>query len=382
MSRVFLIPVFALLILASAHAALPSDCVQSSYPVRVVPACTEIIGQDPNNGVAYFKRGKAYLDYRSDRRDLDRAIADLTKAIEIDPKYADAYNQRGIAFQRNRDFAHAIADQSKAIEINPAFARAYNSRGYAYQQQKDYDRALADYKKAIEIDPGYAVTYFNRAFTHVLKDDTNRAIADLKQAIKLGGRDFDYVFDTLKPTEHSQVVALFTKAIERNAKDAVAYYDRGLAYAAVDERELAIADYSKAIEIDPMYVDAYIARGKAYSSERFDDARAMADYNKAIKLDPRSARAYLARGSFYIDQLSDQVDRAMADYNRAIELDPAYDYAYLQRGFLYALNNQHALAKADFAKALEIEWRLWAAIKGLYPTYLDEIEAERQAKPQ
>jgi tetratricopeptide (TPR) repeat protein len=198
MPRIFLFPVFALLILAPAHAALTSDCVQSSYPVRVIPACTEIIGKDPNNGVAYFKRGKAYLDYRTDARDLDRAIADLTKAIEIDPKYADAYNQRGIAFRRNEDFARAIADQSKAIEINPSFARAYSSRGDTYQQQKNYDRAFADYNKAIELDPAYVVTYFNRAFTHVLKDDTNRAIADLKQAFKLGGRDFDYVFDTLK----------------------------------------------------------------------------------------------------------------------------------------------------------------------------------------
>jgi tetratricopeptide (TPR) repeat protein len=382
MSWIFLTFVFAVLISASAHAALPSDCFQSSYPARVIPACTEILGQDPNNGVAYFKRGKAYLDYRTDTRDLDRAIADLTKAIEIDPEYADAYNQRGITFGRNGDFARAIADQSKAIEINPAFALAYNSRGYTNQQQKDYDRALADYNKAIELDPAYAVTYFNRAFVHVLKDDTNRAITDLKQAIVLGGRDFDYVFDTLKPTEHSEVVALFTKAIEHNAKDAIAYYDRGLAYAAVDKRERAIEDYSKAIEIDPMYVDALIARGKAYSSESFDDARAMADYNKVIELDPKSARAYLARGSFYIEQIPDQADRAMADYNRAIELDPAYAYAYLQRGFLHALNNQHALAKACFAKALEIEWRLWGAIKGLYPQYLDEIEAERRARPQ
>jgi lipoprotein NlpI len=122
--------------------------------------------------------------------------------------------------------------------------------------------------------------------------------------------------------------------------------------------------------------------GKAYGSERFDDPRAMADYDKAIELDPKSARAYLARGSFYIDQIPEQADRAMADYNRAIELDPAYDYAYLQRGFLYALSNRHALAMADFTKMLDIEWRRWAAVKGLYPSYLDEIEAERQAKPQ
>jgi tetratricopeptide (TPR) repeat protein len=382
MSRIFLIPVYALLSAAPAHASLPLDCTQSDYPARVIPACTEILTQDPNNSVAYFKRGKAYLDRRTDTRELPLATTDLTKAIEIDPKYADAYNQRGIAFRRNGDFARAISDQSKAIEIKPTFARAYNSRGFAYQQQKDYDRALADYNKAIELDPGYAVAYFNRAITYGQTDDTNRAIADLKQAIKLGGGDIDYVFDTVKPTEHSQIVSLFTKAIERDAKDAAAHYSRGLLYAAVDEPQRAIADYNQAIEINPAYVDAYLARGKAYSSERFDDPRAIADYDKVIALDPRNAHAYLARAGFYMEQIPEQADRAMADYNRAIEIDPADHWAYLRRGFVHALYNRHALAKADFAKVLELEWRLWAAIKGLYPNYLDEIEAERQAKPQ
>ena len=49
----------------------------------------------------------------------------------------------------------AIADFSKAIEIDPKSAIAYNNRGWAYEGKKDYDRAIADYSKAIEIDPKY-----------------------------------------------------------------------------------------------------------------------------------------------------------------------------------------------------------------------------------
>ena len=370
------------LVSGAVFAALPSDCVQSNYPVRVIPACTEILRGNPINAVAWFKRGKAYLDQRIDTRDLGLAITDLTKAIEIDPKYADAYQVRGVAFRRNGDFPRAIADQSKAIEINPGFAVAYGARGYAYQQRATAI-ARADYDKAIELDPAIVLAYFDRAFLHALNGDTNRAVDDLKRAFEFGGTAFDDAFETLGPNQRNQVVALFTRAIERGANDAVVFNGRGFVYASTDDQERAIADYSKAIEIDPMYVDAYVSRGKAYGSKSFDDPRALADYNKAIELDPRNAYAYLARGMHYAeDQLPNRPDLAIADYNKAIELDPTKHYAYLRRGMLHEIDGQHALARADFAKVLELEWKFWLLIKTINPNYLDEIEAERQARPQ
>ena len=56
--------------------------------------------------------------------DYDRAIADYTKAIEIDPKFADAYYNRGLAYCYKQDYDRAITDYTKAIEIDPKFAIA------------------------------------------------------------------------------------------------------------------------------------------------------------------------------------------------------------------------------------------------------------------
>jgi tetratricopeptide (TPR) repeat protein len=361
------------------HATLPSDCIQSEYPLRVIPGCTEVLTGSPNDALVYFKRGKAYLEARTDARDLHLAIADLTQAIELNPNYAEAYHQRGIAFRRYGDLTSALADQSKVIEIDPAFARAYARRGDAHHLRKDAVRALADYDKAIELDPAYPVAYFNRALVHAVQGDTDRAASDLEQAFKLGGRDLDYVL--YAPGQAEQARIILTQRIGRDPADAAAYYVRGLLYAASDERERAIADFTKAIEIDSGYADAYLARGRAYWSERFDDARALADYDKAIALAPKGPRAHVARGIFYFDQIPNQITRALADYNKAIEFDPAHGEAYIHRGLLYAFNGEPARAKADFAKVLEIDWRLWPAIKVLYPSYLDEIEAERRTRP-
>ena len=66
-----------------------------------------------------------------------RAIADLDKAIKLDPHLADAYTQRAFALQQSDkpDVSQQIlADVNRAIEINSTNALSFIIRGnqYAY----------------------------------------------------------------------------------------------------------------------------------------------------------------------------------------------------------------------------------------------------------
>ena len=56
--------------------------------------------------------------------DLDGSITDLTKALELDPRSAEAFTYRGAAKLAKTDAEGAIADFSKALELNPRAARA------------------------------------------------------------------------------------------------------------------------------------------------------------------------------------------------------------------------------------------------------------------
>ncbi len=62
----------------------------------------------------------------------DRAIADFDRAIRLNPEYATAFNNRGIAYQNNY-FDRAIADYDEAIRINPEYATAFTNRGNAWR---------------------------------------------------------------------------------------------------------------------------------------------------------------------------------------------------------------------------------------------------------
>ncbi len=100
--------------------------------------------------------------------DLSTAIINFTKASEIDPKYAIAYYNRGIAYNSLKKYPEALADYTKAIELDPKNVHAFYNRGVAYNALKKYEEALADYTKAIELDPKYVRAYYNRggSITH------------------------------------------------------------------------------------------------------------------------------------------------------------------------------------------------------------------------
>jgi tetratricopeptide (TPR) repeat protein len=54
------------------------------------------------------------------------------------------------------DYDRAIADYSQAIRLNPNSGGAFFLRALSYSQKGDFDRAIQDYTKAIMLDPKLA----------------------------------------------------------------------------------------------------------------------------------------------------------------------------------------------------------------------------------
>ena len=101
------------------------------------------------HGQIYLNRGIAHF-YVPDH---DRAIADFTEAVRLNPALAHAWNNRGLAWQRKREFAKAVADHSAEIALvsnNPNFLR---HRAHAYEALDDMVMARVDYDEAARIAP-------------------------------------------------------------------------------------------------------------------------------------------------------------------------------------------------------------------------------------
>jgi lipoprotein NlpI len=80
------------------------------------------------------------------------AIADYTRAIKLDPKNVNAYNNRGTEKQNLGDIAGALADFSRAIEINPLEPDPYYNRGTIYFLKHDWKKALSDLRRHDELN--------------------------------------------------------------------------------------------------------------------------------------------------------------------------------------------------------------------------------------
>jgi tetratricopeptide (TPR) repeat protein len=150
------------------------DSSQSS-PSPVAPrAADESDGDLVDRGIEKAKNG-----------DLDGAIADFTRAIELNPKDDAPYYNRAQAKRLKKDAAGAIADYTRAIELGSKNPAAYNNRGNARAENNDRDGAIADYTHAIELKPDYARAYYNRAVAKQAKGDAAGAKVDFKTAEKL-----------------------------------------------------------------------------------------------------------------------------------------------------------------------------------------------------
>lgn len=169
-------------------------------------------GVDANS---YFRLGVA----KGYRRDFDGSIRDLTKAIELEPRFAVAYFNRGSAKQAKGDFDGAIADHNRAIELKPDFPLAFFNRGEAKYSKGDFDGAISDHTRAIELEPDIDNAYCKRGNAKQVKGDFDGAIADYTEAIKL------------------------------RPDDVSAYHNRGKAKQSKGDLEGAIADQNKAIQL-------------------------------------------------------------------------------------------------------------------------------------
>ena len=110
---------------------------------------------------------------------------------------AEEYKNQGNAKYDLQDYRGAILDYNKAIELDPTYVKAYNNRGMAKANAnlQDYRGAILDFTKAIELDPKNAILYYNRGLAKNALSYTDGACLDWSKAGELG---YAHAYDRIK----------------------------------------------------------------------------------------------------------------------------------------------------------------------------------------
>ncbi|MFN6962374.1 MAG: tetratricopeptide repeat protein [Pyrinomonadaceae bacterium] len=253
----------------------------------------------------------------------EAALADYTKAIEIAPKNADFYANRGYLLTADLGrHAEAIGDLTKAIELDPAGkVEAYFARAQAYYELRQYDRTIADLDKYISLMPRgvndryLADGYISRGIAYALSGRPERGVADL------------------------------TKAIELAPDNARAYQARALLYGQLKKNDLAEADQRKAAELlgggqarefsGPVTGDVMklVAEASRYYMAG-DYKRAIPPYQKALDLEKQKRSLDRSVWIVLVDNLAmaygitGDIKRSQAVLEYGISVEPTYPLFY------------------------------------------------------
>jgi Tfp pilus assembly protein PilF len=87
------------------------------------------------------------------RGNLDAAIAEYKKVVELRPDFPQAYNNLGVALKRKGELDQAAENFNRALEREPDFGAALSNRGWVFAEQNKWSDARRDFEQALKINP-------------------------------------------------------------------------------------------------------------------------------------------------------------------------------------------------------------------------------------
>ena len=224
-------------------------------PKKAIADYNVAIQLQPDLTLAYMGRGNA-------RRNLgDRAgsFDDFTNAAQLEPENPAAHV--GLGFARPEDDAKSqVADFNRAIQLDPKYAEAYFGRALAQMGTK---ASVADFTKALKLNPKHGIALLYRGDAYSAQGSDDKAVADYTRALELGVAASTQIYtkraaSLLKTGNVRAALADCNTALQNTPKPGPAYLIRGTANFALGKINEAIADLKRAIKLEPALEGAAI----------------------------------------------------------------------------------------------------------------------------
>jgi tetratricopeptide (TPR) repeat protein len=214
------------------------------------------IARNPACWMAYSNLGS----FLSARGDIDEAIRDFRKALELRPDQSKDHNNLGKALLQKGRMTEAMEEFQTALRISPDDPDTENNIGAAYLEQGDVDEAITHLRKAVQRWPFHADAYMNLGNAFLQKREIDAAIEAYSETL---GLQYDH---------------------------AESHYSIANAFRQKGQLDDAILHYRLALELRPDYADAHNNLANTFRQQgRVEEA--IREYEVALKSNPRSVPA-------------------------------------------------------------------------------------------
>jgi tetratricopeptide (TPR) repeat protein len=259
----------------------PVDDLIASAVARESKGDYEGILADMDRAIAINPRKDRLFYIRANAKaelgDRQGALADYSRDIMMNPKRAEAYYNRGNIRYKLGDWQQAVADYNSSIEINPQRVAAFYNRANAKYNLKDKQGAIDDYTRAIAINPTLLAAYSSRGWVKYETGDYQGSIVDYNLAIAMNHPLLSKIYSQKAFAQYelgnrSDAIGSWRKAL--NLPNIMPDSQLGLAIALYrqGDREEAFQLGAAAIRTDKKLMDVGSLRNKNWGKNMLDDA--------------------------------------------------------------------------------------------------------------
>ncbi len=275
---------------------------------------------------------------------------------------ARQFYKTGLTFSETGNHKDAIDQFTKAINIDPEYAQAYVERSRSYEATGDLQSAADDLKRALTFEQKQAGLFFEAAqlnfklnhFPYALELVNSSLLLDKKS--EAGYRLLGRIQMALEDYSNALVSINKSLVLQENAEN---YFYRGQLSIKMKNYNQAETDYKAAISRDPKLLDAHLALASLQLLIN-KPQEAMQSCNTVLTTDPNNQEALLIRSRIYVKLT--EYPKAIDDLSKIIFSNPEDKEMYLIRGSYYQEFTQHQQAINDFSKALLIDSKFSEAI--------------------
>ncbi|KAI8896697.1 hypothetical protein BC833DRAFT_596500 [Globomyces pollinis-pini] len=310
---------------------------------------SKCISQMPTFSKAYYHRGLCKIAEGDASGEEDFNVA-----IQLDPKFFDAYLTRASFNHSNGRFGKAIEDCDEALYIEPTSIAAHILRGTCKSKLDQQTHAILDFSKAISIDKTSHFAYYNRALAYQCAKDFIAAIRDYSIVILLTESMNAYKHRALlywKLNDNVNAYYDFLAAKNINPTDAKLRTMLGLSLQKVGKYEESKQEFTEALKIDPGMKEAILGRGNVYAAmNNLNMSRR--DYCRVLHMYPRTADTFV--NIAYTKQTEGLPTEAWKYFTMAYTIDPNCTAALEGRALVNSSMNNPYAAFLDISTAIEI----------------------------